>query len=301
MRTSTLSRRGFLASGARLAAFAGLPSWLQRAAQPSPLWQSNQSTLAELQAQWRSEIGGSPFDTAISAADLQTGQTGGVNGDQIRYPGCTLNLFILMSVIRDVQEGRYPEWEVGDAISYTIRHSSAARARQLLLKTGGGDVARGIDKVNELIHSLGLTNTLFDHPPGYWEVDSQHDRENTTTANEMRAALMALWHDRVLEHRWTDYLLDKMTQVKPGLNYLIAGGVPVSAGRRVSHKNGFLWHPAARWVDNDVGVVWQATGPAARRGYAITMFFQNVPVEYGNIWLGQRLSWLTWRALGGAG
>ena len=38
---------------------------------------------------------------------------------------------------------------------------------------------------------------------------------------------------------WRDYLLHKMTLVKPGLNYLIPVGA--SADANVSHKNGFLY------------------------------------------------------------
>ena len=287
------SRRRLLASTAQVAAFAALPVILPRdrlAIQPQP------PVLDRLRTQWKAEIANHSFSTAVSALDLQTGEAVDVNGDVPRETGCTLNLFVIMSVVRDLQAGLYPESDVGGIITHTIENSSAQGGRNLLVKTGGGDVMRGIDKVNDLIKSLGLSKTLYDHAPGFPDESRFGGADNTTTANDTRSALAALWSNRVVAHEWTVYLLDKMTQVKPGLNYLIPAGVPGGAGARVGHKNGFVLHPIRAWVDDDIGIVWRFVSPEKQYAYAVSIFFQDVPTKYANVPLGQRLSSLAWDA-----
>ena len=89
---------------------------------------------------------------------------------------------------------------------------------------------------------------------------------------------------------WRDYLLYKMTLVKPGLNYLIPVGT--SDGAITSHKNGFLFQEG--WADNDIGIVWYDRG-GERYGYAISFFTENVPGKYDDIPLGQEISSLAYQ------
>ena len=296
-----LSRRNFLKWGARSAAGLWLNGYMapimHLAGPQQGLAGSSTAGLATLRTRAKQEIARHEFESAISVIDLQTFDHMDVAGDEVRHPGCTINFFALLSVVIDVQQGAYPESDVGDDIAFTIRHSSASRAQKLLLKTGGDDIWDGLYKVNRLIHSLGLRETLFDHPPGYWRTESLNGKRNSTTANEMSTALKALWHHELLQEPWRAYLLEKMTGVKPGLNYLIPPGVPGDSGSRVGHKNGFFWHPYEEsWVDNDIGLVWRET-EGQQYAYAISCLFQKVPEKYQNIALGQRLSWLTWQAL----
>ncbi len=187
-------------------------------------------------------------NATVAITDLNTGVAATVGGDTERYPGCTLNLLVLMSVVRDVATGVYPLEQVDADILYTIRNSSAERARDLLVLTGEGDTARGVEKVNALALELGMAATL----------------------------------------------VEKMTHVKPGLNYLIQAGVPVDAAAAVAHKNGYFQTDDGDWVDNDVGIVW-STNPANPYVYAISMFFHDLPEQFGpEIFTGQRLSSLAW-------
>jgi hypothetical protein len=91
--------------------------------------------------------------------------------------------------------------------------------------------------------------------------------------------------------QWRDYLLEKMTKVKPGLQYLIPAGVGENA--RVSHKNGFTWMPGG-WVDNDIGIVVFDTS-AGPRAYAIAFYSQDIAWEYADVPLGQEVSGLVWQ------
>ena len=236
-------------------------------------------------------IAGSGINTAAAITDLQTGETVDVGGYDNRLPGCTINLFVLMRVVEDLQFGRYPEPQPGDLISRTIYGSNPITARDLLKGwLGGGDVARGISVVNDWVHALGMNATLMDHPPAYPQESMSGGIDNRITARDVNRGLRALWDGRVLTPQWRDYLLGKMEGVKPGLNYLIPAGV--GYGANVSHKNGFLWSEG--WADNDIGIVWFQRG-GQRYGYAISFFTQSVPSKYADIGLGQRISSLAWQ------
>jgi hypothetical protein len=92
-----------------------------------------------------------------------------------------------------------------------------------------------------------------------------------------------------VDEEWRDYLLEKMTNVKPGLQYLIPAGVGEA---RVSHKNGFTWMPGG-WVDNDIGIVTFDTS-GRQRAYAISLYIQDIATEYADIPIGQTVSRLVW-------
>ena len=90
--------------------------------------------------------------------------------------------------------------------------------------------------------------------------------------------------------QWRDYLMEKMTGVKPGLQYLIPAGV---GDGTVSHKNGFSW-VASGWIDNDIGIVTFDTS-AGTRAYAISFYTQDVTTEYADIPVGQSVSRMVWQ------
>ena len=237
-------------------------------------------------------INGSGIDTAVAITDLRTGETIDVNGDANRLPGCTVNLFALMRVTQDLQFSLYPEAEPGDLIGQTINRSDPITSRTLVKHwLGGGDLGRGLNTVNDYMQSLGMSATLMDHPPAFpGESLYGYPTENRITALDANIGLRALWDGRVLSPGWRDYFLQKMTLVKPGLNYLIPAGT--SAGATVSHKNGFLYQEG--WADNDIGIVWYQRG-GQRYGYAISFFTEGVPVKYADIPLGQRISSLAYQ------
>ena len=245
--------------------------------------------LVALRERLRAEIAASGFSVAVAVTDLQTGESIDVNGDELRLPGCTINFFVLLSVVMDLQEGRYEEAEVGDLISRTVWSSNPITARDLLRKTGMGDLGAGLAKVNELLDLLGLPISLYDHPPAYPH-ESLYGSANLLTTNEMNRALTALYQARIVDPAWRDYLLNKLTGVKPGLQYLIPAGVGDGV---VAHKNGFFAHPLG-WVDNDAGIViFDRAG--GRYAYALSFFTEKVPSKYADIPLGQTVSRLVWQ------
>lgn len=239
------------------------------------------------------EINSIGFNVAVSVTDLQDNTTIDIKGNEVRLPGCTMNFFVLLSVIIDLQNGLYPESDVGSLISSTIWSSNPVTAHHLLVKTGGGNLYQGIDKVNTLLASPGLRSgpypALFDHPPAYPH-ESRFGRDNNIiTANQASQALAQLYRGKILSPKWQDYFLAKLRGVKPGLNYLIPAGVGQA---RVSHKNGFFWD-ATGWVDNDIGIViFERNGKQSV--YTISLYMEGIPSKYADIPIGQKISRLVW-------
>ena len=242
---------------------------------------------------------------AVAVTDLQTGESVGINLGQAQYTGCTVSFFALLQGTIDVQNGRLDEARVGELISKTVWSSSAVGARELYgllgsiaqerdwtseqFREDGSDVVSGVGRVAALIEDLELSETILDHPPAYGRESLGVSSNNWTTVANMNRALAALYGGELLDDEWRDYLLDKMSVVKPGLNYLTSIGPDVP----VSHKNGFFPTSAGWYVDNDIGIVrFERDGePLA---YAISFYSQHVPHKYDDLPLGQSLSVATW-------
>jgi len=173
--------------------------------------------MLDLRDQLAAAIDASGINAAVAVTDLQTRESIDVNGDAPRHAGCTLNWFVLLSNVIDVQEGVYPVSEIDTLISRTIYGSNPVTARDLLIKTGDGSVEGGVAKVRRLLTALGLNDSIFDHPPGYSEQYTTDGSLNTLTATDADRALAAVYRGDVLDPEWRDYLLEKLTNVKEGL------------------------------------------------------------------------------------
>lgn len=259
-----------------------------------------QATLSAIYA--RNTAGG---QYAFAVTDLQTGETVGINLNQAHYTGCTVSFFALLQGTIDVQNGDLAEPDVGELISKTVWSSSAYSARELYGLVGsiaperdwtsehfredGSDVVSGVGRVADLIKQLELHETILDHPPAYGSESLGVSSNNWTTVTDMNHALAAFYGGDLLTEEWRDYLLDKMTAVKPGLNYLTSIGPNVP----VSHKNGFFPTSAGWYVDNDIGIV-RFERDGEQYAYAISFYSQRVPNKYDDLPLGQALSVATW-------
>lgn len=242
---------------------------------------------------------------AVAITDLQTGYTVSVNGDQHQLTGCVANLFVLILAMQDVEAGRYPASTVDALIDATIWSSNASTAYELYKIAGGGDPAASVARVQAMWDALGMSNSRIDHPPAYSgdgelalfampggaTAAAVPDEENNwTTANDIARALKALYAGELLSPEGTADLLDRLTNVKAGLNYLVAF-IPGEA--KVSHKNGFFPEPGGTWVDNDVGIV-RVEREGVSYAYAVAFFSDTVVGKYNDVPLGQEISRLAW-------
>ena len=244
-------------------------------------------------AAFQQRVGG---NFAVAVTDLQTGETVHVNGDDgNRIPGCTLNFFVLLSVVQDLQAGLYPESDVGRLIAQTVWASDPGTAHRLLLVTGVGDGLAGLVKINDLLQNeLGLRSALYDHPPAAGDVltlTPGRFQGNLISPLDFNRALTMLYRGELLDPEWTAYLIEKMSHVKPGLSHLLPSGVTDPAAI-VAHKNGFIDY-VPYYVDNDVGLVIFERG-GERYAYAMTFWSQDTPWVLSDLPLGQTLSRLAW-------
>ncbi len=225
---------------------------------------------------------------AIAVTDLQTGETVSVNGGQPQISGCVMNIFVLIAAMQDVSRGVYPAARVETLIANTLWSSDAASARQLYGITGGGQVLKGVLRVQAMADALGMRETFIDHPPGFPAESLGRDANNWVTAEEVNGMLAALYRGQLLEDPYRTRLLDAMTRVRPELNYLLGSGVT----GLVSHKNGFLFEGGG-WVDNDAGIV-RFTRGGQEYAYAITFLSMDVDGYLGDVVLGQALTRMAW-------
>ena len=133
-----------------------------------------------------------------------------------------------------------------------------------------------------------MHSSIIDHPPAFTGDSLGVNVNNYITARDVNGALAAIYRGQVLSPGSTAYLLEAMTHVKPGLNYL-TGALPPPA--LVSHKNGFFWNSDG-YVDNDVAIV--RFGPNSEYAYAISFFSEAVPDKYSEISLAQALVFEVW-------
>jgi beta-lactamase class A len=245
--------------------------------------------MVELQRQLEEAVAGYPVEGryAVAVTDLQTGETIGVNEDRQQLSGCVMNFFILLLSMQHA--AGEPANQVSSLIDSTIYTSNATTARALYEIAGDGDTTTGVARVAALLKDLGLTSTVIDHPPGYPEFSLGTSTDNWITARDANRALAALYTGQALQDPHRLDLLERLTHVKTGLNYLTAYGT----GGVVSHKNGFFPIAGGGWVDNDIAIV-RFNRNGREYAYAVSFFSDYVETKYGDIMLGQRLSRLTW-------
>ncbi|OAI42163.1 hypothetical protein AYO38_03195 [bacterium SCGC AG-212-C10] len=258
----------------------------------SPIEPQPGAGMLELQATLREMRDSYPEDGhfSIAVTDLQTGEMISVSGDRLQLSGCVMNYFVLLQTVRDIQEGRLDfDDDIDWMIRYTIEHSDAATAQELFAIAGDGDPVRGVARVSALIHEdLGLDDVVIDHPPAFGDDTVGVDNDNWVTAREMNRAMAQLYHGQSLDEEWTAYLLDAMTGVYYGLNYLIAYG----NDGVTSHKNGFFPYEHG-YVDNDTGIVrFERNG--REYAYAVTFLSEGVGELYADIWLGRAMMEEIW-------
>lgn len=251
--------------------------------------EENTAPLSDLEARLRTMIEGYPAggEYAVAVTDLQTGEAISVNGDRPHLSACSINLMVLLQATLDAQAGRVAQSDVDGLIAQTVYSSNAVTARELYGVVGKGDVVEGVRRVASLMDEVGMEDSVLDHPPGYGGESLAVNPNNWLTALDANRALQWIWDGR-LTKPWRNHLLDQLTGVKPGLNYLMA----VAPGT-VSHKNGFFPALDGTYVDNDVAIIRFEQG-GQEYAYAVSFFSQWVPVKYDDIPLGQSIAQEVW-------
>ncbi|MEZ4503989.1 MAG: serine hydrolase [Dehalococcoidia bacterium] len=259
---------------------------------PMPVIHEAGPDLAALEREIRSAVDDYWVDGnyAVAVTDLQTGETIEVNGNRRQLAGCSINFFVMLQTMIERERGALTAAETDTLLRTTVHFSDPVAARQLYTMIGDGSLRAGVKETRDLVRALGLKSTVLDHAPLFLDAASLGSSDNFLTAADANRALAQLWWGGVLPEASRDKLLDTMSDVKPGLNYLTGYGT----GGVVSHKNGFFPVPAGGWwVDNDIGLV-RFERDGVTYAYAISFLSERVPEKYGSLSLFRPISELVW-------
>ncbi len=221
-------------------------------------------------------------DVAVCVADLQTNEQVCVNGDALHSTGCTLNMFSLFVAVEEFEAGRAKAEDWAYWIKIGIGHSSPPQVA-VFVQGIKGSLEEGAKRADELMQSWGMKDSVFGYLPGY---PGQDWRPNILTARETNMILAKLYRGELFSPEWTAYAIDRLLDIKPGLNYVLPLFLP--AGVRVAHKIGYF-QGSNGWVYNDVGIVMMTQGDE-QIAYAISYLSQLMPTEYAGYIAGAELS-----------
>ena len=235
-----------------------------------------------LQAVLEGEVRNYYGDVAICVADLQTNEQICVNGDALHATGCTINMFSLFVVMEEFIAGRAKAEDWAYWIKIGIGHSSPPQVA-VFVRGIKGTLEEGARRADELMQSWGMKDSVSGYIPGY---PGQDWRPNILTARETNMILAKLYREELFSPEWTAYAIDRLLDIKPGLNYVLPLFLP--PGVRVAHKIGYF-QGSNGWVYNDVGIVMMGQGEE-QTAYVISYLSQGMPSEYAAYIFGAQLS-----------
>ena len=221
-------------------------------------------------------------DVAICVMDLQTDEEICVNGDVPHRAGCTINMFALFVAVEEFEAGRARPEDWAYWIKIGIGHSSPPQVA-VFVRGIKGSLEEGAKRASELMKSWGMKDSVFDHVSGY---PGPGAGPNLLTARETDTALVKLYRGELFSPEWTAYTIDRLLDIKPGLNYVLPLFLP--AGVSVAHKIGY-YQDWDGWVYNDAGIVMMRRGDQ-QVAYVISYLSQAMPSEYEGYIAGAELS-----------
>jgi hypothetical protein len=196
-------------------------------------------------------------------------------------------MFGLLAAVSEFQAGR------GDpaAVAYSIRKGiggSYPPEVKRMLDVVFGSYLSGTYRGRELMSSWGMRTSYFHHVPYYGGADYV---PNILTALETNDVFVKLYRGQLFNPQWTQYSLQKLTEIASYLQYILPGRLPSSA--TVIHKIGF-YVDYDGWVNNDAGIVTFKGADGQTKAYAISYFSQQGRTEYQGYSFGARLSRVVW-------
>lgn len=225
-------------------------------------------TWEELAVNLQKEIDNFPGVAAFSFVDLESEKGISINGEMSFYPFSAVKCLILVSVLKDVQDGLYPLDDVESTINSMMTYSDNTAADELIEQTG-------IEKIHDLVPALGMENSGFFNG---FELDGPYLGYgfNYSTTSDLALFWTKLYRGEILSPEFTSLALS-FAQM-PEVRIIYAG-----QEAQVSHKPGYYY-------DNyllDAGVVSTEKGT-----YSVAFYAQD---EEGLSYdLGARLTQMVW-------
>ncbi len=228
--------------------------------------------LSSLKLGLETQIASYKGEVSFALIDLKSGKSIGVKADESFYPASSIKILLLISVLRDVQNGKYSLASVEPTILNMMTVSSNYAANALISKTG-------FDNTSQTTSDAGLYNTVFIH--GFSDGNTNVPRARIGS-NSMSVGDAALLWQKIYQK---DLLNDEMT--KKALEYAKLPNVKLIYSDKeasVYHKPGYIGTlDAETYIDS--GVV--ETGSFA---YAVSYFSRKNPSHQQGADFGQQLT-----------
>ena len=136
---------------------------------------------------------------SISYMDLnKSANSGNINNGRIASDGWT-KLFIMASTFRAVNEGKLKMEDVETTVERMITTDNNSDANILLKTLGNGEIAKGIDKVNEDLRENGYSSTKVTNEMGS-SFDREGDKENYTSVSDVTKLLKQILQKRCISN-----------------------------------------------------------------------------------------------------
>lgn len=239
-----------------------------------------------------------PFHTGWYLKNLKTGEEADRNGQVIVPSASTRKIAILVTALKAIHEGKlslnqpvvmqakYQNTTSGVFQHFTPGFTITFRDTLILMiivsdNTCTGTVADmvGLDEVNALCQSIGMTNTMHRHgiPPGNLTRDHAVDATNTTTPGDV-GLLLDLLQQATRDEVGAKKLGSTTEFCQLGMDILswqklrqrLPAMLPGSV--KVAHKTG----TGARNI-NDAGIVFADDGTTPL--FILTVYTEHVPAE----------------------
>jgi len=265
-----------------------------------------------------------PFHTGWYLKNMKTGEEANRYGDVIVPSASTRKIAILVAALKAIHEGRlsldqpvvieekYQYSNSGVFQHFTPGFTITLRDTMILMiivsdNTCTGTVADlvGLDAVNELCQSIGMTNTMHRHgiPPANLTRDHAVDATNTTTPADV-GLLLDLLQQATRDEAVAQQLGSTTELCQLGMDILswqklrqrLPAMLPGTV--KVAHKTG----TGARNI-NDAGIIFADDGETPL--FILTVYTEHLPVEvpsglpgnYAATHLIAQLSRTAWEAL----
>lgn len=266
------------------------PSPLPEPAKP-PVWGNISADLMDLRYQLADEIAAykeayPAIEVSIAVTDLQSDETVSVNGDRLQRSACTISMFALMAAVKEFEAGNATPEQYSRLIRSGIGSSYPPSVWQFM--TAIFDNAKdGVARAQEMMHSWGLEESVFDHVPYYGD----GIEDNLLTSRETNSTLSMLYHYELFSTEWTDFTMDQLLAIDTDLNYILPGNLPDTA--TVAHKMGYHWDRDG-WVVNDAGIVTFTGADGETKAYVVSYLSQKDPTQSAGYSFGATLSRIVW-------
>lgn len=228
--------------------------------------------LRDLKEKLEAEIKKYDREVAITVTDLETGALISISGDEIYFPASTIKLLILVGVLKDIENGKYPLSSVEKNITSMMNISSNTAANDLINKVGFSTLTRFPEEFN-------MKDTIFIH--GFSPADGEIPRlaagSNAMTTNDANIFWENLYAEELLNSDNTKKALDFAKFPNVNLIY-----VPESVS--VRHKPGYV-EVVGSEVYHDSGIVQTKDFT-----YVVTFFSRNNPTHEEGAMFGKKLT-----------